>query len=169
VKNTHTFIIDYAYGFHADTCEPDYVSRLRSQATLRAYKKYPDAYIVLSAGMKSVTGDCGPLADMMESYFLREHISPERILRNPKGHDTQSETAAAYALIKKYGGGKVICATSAFHAPRVWCIWVARYGIIPKMFTTKYKPHPGMYLKELVKIPIEIIRSLLLRTRDTQR
>ncbi|MBM3261667.1 hypothetical protein FJY93_04605 [Candidatus Kaiserbacteria bacterium] len=56
------FIVDYAYGFHADTCEVDYVCRLRSLSTIRAFKCYPHARIVLAAGLTERTGDCGPLA-----------------------------------------------------------------------------------------------------------
>jgi hypothetical protein len=48
-RNNQVFIVDYAYGFNARTCEVDYVCKLRCQAALRAFKKYPDAYIVLIA------------------------------------------------------------------------------------------------------------------------
>jgi uncharacterized SAM-binding protein YcdF (DUF218 family) len=153
------FIVDYAYGFHANTCDVDYVSRLRSQAALRALERYPDAYIVLGAGMKEVTGDCGPLADMMRDFLLERGVTSNKILRNARGSNTLAETEAAYALVKSHGGGKVVCATSAFHAPRVWLIWLCRYGIAPTMYTSKLKPRRSEYIRESYKIPRDILRA----------
>lgn len=155
------FIVDYAYGFRANTCDVDYVSRLRSQAALRALEKYPDAYVVLGAGMKEVTGDCGPLADMMRAFLLQHGVASNKILRNAQGSNTLAETKAVYALVKSHGGGKVVCATSAFHAPRVWLIWLFRFGVVPKMFTSKLRPNWHEYLREAYKIPRDIVRALL--------
>lgn len=157
------FIVDYAYGFHAETCEVDYVCRLRSLAAIRALKRFPEAHIVLSAGMKESTGDCGPLANMMENFLKEQGVPAARILPNPKGRDTFSETEAAFDMIQKQGGGKVVCATSAFHAPRVTLIWLFRFGILPSMYTTKLKAPLSETLKELRKIPRDIVRSVLRR------
>jgi uncharacterized SAM-binding protein YcdF (DUF218 family) len=165
MKEEKVFIIDYAYGFHADTCEVDYVCKLRCLAALRALKKFPDAYIVLGAGMKEVTGDCGPLAGMMEDFLDKHHIPKSKILRNPHGNDTLSETEAAYVIVQKHGGGKIICATSAYHAPRVWSIWLCRFGIVPMMYTTALKPSRLEYLHEIAKVPRDMIRALLYRFR----
>lgn len=157
------FIVDYAYGFHADTCEVDYVCRLRCLAALRALKKYPEARIVLGAGMRERTGDCGPLADMMENFLQKHGVSGGKIERNPQGHDTLSETEAVYKLIQKRGGDKIVCATSAYHVPRVWLIWLFQFGVTPEMYATKLKPHFSEQLKEIFKIPRDAIRALIRR------
>ncbi len=164
MKEKKVFIVDYAYGFHADRCEVDYVCKLRCQAALRALKKYPDAYIVLGAGMKEVTGDCGPLAGMMEEFLAEKHLPKEKLLRNPLGNDTLSETEAAFAIIKKNGSGKIICATSAYHAPRVAAIWLFRFGIVPEIYTTSLKPPIPERLLELFKIPWDALRGLIRRS-----
>ena len=159
-KTRQLFIVDYAYGFDARTCEPDYVSRLRSQAALRAFKNHPNAYIILGAGMKEQTGDCGPLATMMRSYLVKEGVPEMRIIMNPIGHDTLSETAAAWDIIKDRDGGKVICATSRFHAPRVWLIWFVRYWTVPTMYVIELKSPLSECWRELYKIPRDIGRIL---------
>lgn len=166
MKTTQMFIVDYAYGFHADTCEVDYVSKLRCQAALRAFKKYPHAFIVLGAGMSDSTGNCGPLADIMEEFLVEKGVPKHMILRNPHGSDTLSETEAAYDIIQKHGGGTIICATSAFHASRVWAIWFFRFGISPKIYTTKLKPPPAEKWREIKKIPADAARAWLSRLRS---
>lgn len=159
MNHKNVFIIDYAYGFNAKTCEPDYIARMRLQAGMRAFKKYPEAHIILSAGMKEATGDCGPLAEMMKNFLIEKGIEPQKIFLNPKGHDTLTETEAAYKIIKEQGGGKIICATSIFHAPRVWLIWLFRFGRVPIIYTSHLKPHWSEYLQEFIQIPSDIIRS----------
>lgn len=42
--------------------------------------------------MKEVTGDCGPLAQMIKDFLVEAGVPPERIYLNPKGHDTLSMT-----------------------------------------------------------------------------
>lgn len=160
------FIVDYAYGFHADTCEVDYVCRLRSLSTIRAFKQYPHARIVLAAGLKERTGDCGPLASMMHDFLVDHDIPASAILRNPYGRDTLTETEAAYRIIRDRGGvthhsHKIVCVTSAFHAPRVWLIWFLRFGIMPTIHVTKLKPRTMReYVIECLKIPRDVIRAL---------
>lgn len=163
MREEKVFIIDYAYGFHADTCEVDYVCKLRCLAALRALKKYPDAHIVLGAGMKDKTGDCGPLAGMMEDFLDKHHISKSKILRNPHGNNTLSETEAAYEIVHRHGSGRIICATSAYHALRVWLIWLCRFGIISTMYTTSLKPSRWERWHEMLKVPRDIVRALLHR------
>lgn len=166
MKSTRVCIVDYAYGFHADTCEVDYVCKLRCQAALRAFKKYQHAYIVLGAGMSESTGNCGPLADMMEKFLVERGVPQKAILRNPHGNNTLSETEAAYDIIQQHGGGKIICATSAYHAARVWTIWFFRFGIIPRMYTTKLKPPKSERWKEIGKIPRDAMQAFLNRLRQ---
>jgi hypothetical protein len=162
------YIVDYAYGFHANTCEVDEVCELRTAAALRALKKYPDAHIVLSAGMSEATGDCGPLADMMMHFLVLKNVPKEKILKNPYGRDTLSETEAAFEIMKHYGLGKVICATSRFHATRVFCIWFFRFGVMPRVFTSQLEPPQSQYWHELLKIPRDIVRSLLHRLSSSR-
>ncbi len=160
MKSRHIFIVDYAYGFDARTCEPDYVARMRLKAGLRALKKYPTAHVILGAGMKETTGDCGPLAEMMKSFLVEKGVPLEKIFLNPKGHDTLTETEAAYDIIRNQGNGKIICATSVFHAARVWLIWLCRFGRLPIIYTTRLKAYWSEYLQEIRKIPRDIVRSL---------
>lgn len=162
---SRVFIVDYAYGFHADTCEVDYVCKLRCQAALRALKKYPNAYIVLGASMREVTRDCGPLADMMKDFLSKHHVPKEKILCNPEGSNTLSETEAAYKIISKSGGGKILCATSAYHAARVWSIWFCRFGIAPDMYITRLKPSASEQWHEILKAPRDVARALFHRIR----
>ena len=164
MKQQQIFIVDYAYGFHADTCEVDYVCVLRSKAALRALKKYPLAKIILSAGMKQSTGNCGPLAGMMREYLLTQGVAPDVILESALGEDTLSETKAAHDIITRLGGGAVICATSAYHIPRVWCIWVFGFSTLPvKFYNTSLAPKFAEHLRELVKIPLDAVRALRYR------
>lgn len=156
----HTFIVDYAYGFKPGTCEVDYVCARRCQAAVRALKKYPDAHIVLAANMKEVTRGCGPLADMMETFLLEQGVPHSHIYRNAVGHDTLSETEGAYEAVKKHGGGRVVCATSLSHMPRVWIIWFFRFGIMPEMYVTKLKTTSRERLHEVIKVPLDAIRAL---------
>ncbi|GEM_PF-2455525 len=165
LQSEKNYIVDYAYGFHANTCEVDYVCRLRCLAALRALKNYPNAHIVLGAGMKESTGDCGPLSKIMANFLLEHGVTREKILENPNGNNTLSETEAAYAIIKKRGGGKVICTTSRFHATRVWLIWFFRFGIGPELFISELKPQQSEYFKEIGKVPRDIIRSIFHRIK----
>lgn len=151
-KKENIFIVDYACGFHKDLCEVDYVSKLRSLSAIRALKKYPDAYLVLGAGMSNVTCGCGDLSSMIDQFLTRHGIEEDRILRNNKGHNTKTETEAAYELILEKGIGKVVCATSSYHALRVWGIWVFRFGITPEMFVSHYSPSFEVSLREFLKI-----------------
>lgn len=155
------YIVDYAYGFNARTCEVDYVCRLRSEAALRALKKRPEAHIVLGAGMKEVTGDCGALADMMRAYLIEKGVPPHRIYSNPHGSDTLSETEAAMDVVRRHGGGRVICTTSAFHAPRVALIWLVRFGRLPYIYTTKRRARRMEIVHEFWKVPRDVARALL--------
>ncbi len=160
----NVFIVDYAYGFNAKTCETDYVSVLRSKAALRAFKKYPFAKIVLGAGMKKATGDCGPLSSMMRDYLITQGVPADSILENPHGHDTLTETKVAWDIIKRHGGGEVVCATSAYHSARVWCIWVCGFGVFPLAFyVTNLNPSHIERVKELLKTPLDAFRALKYR------
>jgi uncharacterized SAM-binding protein YcdF (DUF218 family) len=98
---------------------------------------------------------------MMEEFLHAHNIKKSSILRNPHGNNTLSESRAAYAIITQYGGGKIICATSSWHALRVWLIWFLAFGIIPEIYSTKLKPPRWERLKELIKIPKDGIRALL--------
>lgn len=161
-ENTEpVYIVDYAYGFNPQTCQPDYISNLRTRAALRVLKKYPDARIVLGADMHEETGGCGPLAEMTRSFLHKHGVNPSHILLNPKGTNTLAETEAAYALIRKNGFGKIFCTTSAFHAPRVWLIWLLRYGIIVRIYSTKHKPRLSEWIHETWKIFRDVARIFL--------
>lgn len=155
----HVFIVDYAYGFKPGTCEVDYVCMRRCQAALRALKRYPKAHIVLAANMKEQTQECGPLADMMETFLIQEGVPVSRIYRNAVGHDTLSETEGAYEVIKKHGGGHVVCATSFAHSFRVSVIWFCRFGIVPELYVTKLHMTLRERLYELIKIPCDMLRA----------
>ncbi len=163
MKSEQTFIVDYAYGFNISTCEPNYVARARIKAGLRALKKYPDAHIILGAGMKEKTGDCGPLAAIMEHFLIEEGVVSQKIFLNPEGYDTVTETEAVYDIVLKHGNGRIICATSSFHAPRVWLIWLCRFGRMPRIYTTHLKTPWFEYLHEVIKITTDIARSLIKR------
>lgn len=157
------FIVDYACAFRAHVCEIDYTCKLRSEAALRALKKYPEAKIVLGAGMDEVTGGCGSLAGMMETFFLERGVPRSSILVNPIGHNTLTETEAAYSLIQKEGGGAIVCTTSKYHSLRVRCIWFFRFGIIPKMFTTPLTTTTKGVVREMLKVPFDCVRAFLYR------
>lgn len=159
-----TYIIDYAYGFNARTCEPDIVSKLRTEAALRALRDFPDARIVLGAGMKKMTGDCGALADSMERQLLDYGVSAEKIIRNPRGSNTLDETEAAYDALRTRGDDiYIVCATSRFHGLRVKYIWLFRYGIWPALYASELPARKRDWIRELYKIPRDIIRALVHR------
>lgn len=153
------FIVDYACGFHPFVCEVDYTCALRCQAGLRAFKKNPEAKFILGAGMKNITQGCGSLSDMMKNFLMEHGVDESLIFMNPRGHNTLTETEAAYSLIMKQGGGKIICATSSYHSARVWCIWFFRFGITPEMYTSKLKLNKRSFLKECLKVPLDSIRA----------
>ena len=158
--NEQLFIVDYASGFLPGVCTPDHVSVVRSEAALRAFADNPTAKLVLGAGLRERTMGCGPLADMMRDALLKKGVPESAILENPLGHDTLSETEAAYAVVQQAGGGKIACATSRYHAPRVWCLWFFRYGIIPTMYPAELPPGRVEQLREYCKLPIDSLRAL---------
>ncbi len=162
-NDVNIFIVDYACGFHKGVCDIDYVSKLRTRSALRALKKYPNAYIVLGAGMANVTCGCGTLSSMIEAYLVHLNIPTTRILINDIGFNTKTETEAAYAIISKYNNFKVVCATSGYHALRVWMIWLCRFGIAPEMFISHYSLPVIQQLNEYIKIIPDAILSLLRR------
>ena len=163
MNKTRVFIVDYASSAHPGTCELDYTSVLRSEAVLRALKKYPHAKIILGAGMRNIANDCGTLSDMMSAFLMNHGVSRLSILRNPLGHNTLTETEAAYEIIQKHGGGKVVCATSRYHKARVWCIWFFRFGIRPEIYETKLKMTRKGNIKEMIKVPIDAMRAFTCR------
>jgi hypothetical protein len=167
MENKKIYIVDYAYGFDAGTCEPDYVSRLRSGATLRVLRKYPDANVVLGADMSDVTKGCGPLAGMTRKFLVSQGVSPSKIFLNTKGHDTLTETEAVYELIQKQGMGKIICTTSSFHKLRVWLIWLCRFGVFVKVASVWHKIPLTEWRKEMRKIRRDVRKALALRFRKT--
>ena len=157
------FIVDYACGFHPGICNVDYVSELRSKAAIRALKRYPGAYILLGAGMSYATCGCGSLSQMIDYYLLQHGIPRDKILINDKGYNTITESEAAYEIISSIGMGKVICATTRYHAPRVWLIWLFRFGIVPQLFISNYRLPFNIELHEYAKIVPEIFRSIYRR------
>lgn len=163
MKEEKIFIIDYACGFHPFVCEVDYTCALRCQAALRAFKKYPQAKFVLGAGMENVTQGCGSLAGMMRDFLVEHGVSSQVILSNPHGHNTLTETEAVYEIIQKQGGGKVVCATSRYHVPRVWCIWFFRFGIIPEIYSSKLGLKGKPLVREYLKVPFDCVRALINR------
>ena len=163
MKDPQVFIVDYASGAGSPVCEVDYTCKLRCQAGLRALKKYPGAKFVLGAGMSEATDGCGPLAGMMRDYLIEHGVPSHDIFSNPLGYNTLSESEAVYAIIKKQGGGKIVCATSSFHVVRVWCIWFFRFGIVPEMYSTKLKVGRSAMFREFLKVPAEIIRAFTRR------
>ncbi len=163
MKEEQIFIVDYACGFHPYVCEVDYTCALRCQAALRAFKKYPNAKFVLGAGMGNLTGSCGSLSDMMREFLIEHDVPAQSILVNDKGFNTLTETEAAYKVIEKNGGGRIICATSAYHAPRVWCIWLFRFGVVPEMYVSHLNPNTKDRIKEYIKVPLDAIRAFVHR------
>ncbi len=163
MKNKQVYIVDYAYGFDADSCEPDYVSRLRSQMTLQALKQYPNAKVVLGADMREVTKGCGPLAEMTRKFLIKQGVPDSHILVNPKGYDTFTETEAVYEVIQKQGAGKIICTTSSFHKLRVWLIWLIRFSIVVQVVSVKHKTSAAEWKQEMRKIRRDAWKALVLR------
>lgn len=162
------FIVDYASGFLPEICAPDHISVARTQAALRAFHAYPNAKIVLGAGLRERTMGCGPLAEMMHTALTLQGIPEDAILENALGHDTLSETEAAYAVIVKQGGGTIVCATSRYHMRRVWCLWFFRFGITPKMFPAEIRPSSQEQFREYCKLPVDCLRALIHRfTNET--
>jgi uncharacterized SAM-binding protein YcdF (DUF218 family) len=99
----------------------------------------------------------------MKQFLIEHGVDGYAILINDKGYNTLTETEAVHTLIQRNNGGKVVCATSLYHAPRVWCIWFFRYGITPEIFTSKYRPNLLVLVSEFCKIMPDSIRALLYR------
>lgn len=154
------YIVDYAYGFDRATCSIDRVSKLRTDKAIQVFRRYKNAYIVLAADMSDVTEGCGPLAGMMRTYLTSCGIPEERIVFYPKGHNTFSETEAAYQAIQERDGGRVVAVTSSFHALRVWLIWLCRFGMYVHVFGAKHTvPRKELWIELFEKIPEDIGRS----------
>ncbi len=147
------YIVAYAYGFDHKACGIDRVSRLRCDKAAELFRTYNDAFIVLAADMRHETNGCGPLANMARDYLLSLGIPMGRIILNPAGHNTLSETEAAYERIRERGGGPIIAVTSSFHALRVWLMWLCRFGIPVRIGASWHPISWGEFFGEIEKLP----------------
>lgn len=160
------YIVDYAYGFEPSTCAIDHVSELRTKKAIQVYRNHPNAYIVLAANMSDVTQGCGSLSSMMRAYLVTHGVPAERILENSKGHNTLSETEAAFEIISQQAPGRIVAVTSAFHALRVRLIWLFRFKKSIRVYKAYHPVEFHERRMEFEKLIDDLDLSLLRRIRD---
>lgn len=99
---------------------PDSVSRC--EAAVRSAQKSEESKIIFGVG-HSIPG----LHDATIAWLRDKGWPPERLIVNPKAHNSLGEAEAAIEVLAQYAFPEVIIATSWCHIPRVWLIWQLLY------------------------------------------
>ena len=152
------FVLPYAYGIANDKSGlPDTEARCRCDAALEAAGSLPNAVVVLSAGMADRTVKLGVphLAAASEKYLNLKGWPSAKMLINPKGKDTVTETDAALEAIGNLDS-TVVASTTWYHAFRVWLVWLL-HG---RMVRLRVSWHTASRLNVLRELPA-ILKSLL--------
>lgn len=84
---------------------------------IRLASSFEDAFLVFGVGYKIPN-----LAETTVSY-LSKRWPREKLLHNPKGYTTWTETEAIIEELKKRGTKSAVVVTSWYHMPRTWLIW----------------------------------------------
>ena len=90
----------------------------RGFAALRAANQYSDSVIIFG-----VDYIIPKLAETTLSWLAEHGWPKEKIIFNPKGHNSIGETLAAMEILKLHNAKEVTLATSWYHVPRVWMVW----------------------------------------------
>ena len=78
---------------------------------------YPDAPIIFSGGIGSLTGGAEKEADTARRFFLSQGISTERLILEGEARNTAENASLTESLLADYSGPALLV-TSAFHMPR---------------------------------------------------
>lgn len=164
-----TYIVTYAAGFGRGKSFIDSTARKRCDKALEVARRYENVIFVLGAGISAVglRRHHASLADEMAKYFESKGWPRERIITNPLGYDTVSETAAAIEAIELSSKepAAIIAVTSWYHVPRVFAIW--RWGFGKKVAVVACSSQSSFLgvCKEPFALLIQLIIARHLRTR----
>lgn len=99
---------------------PDEMDRYRE--AIEILRKLKKAILVVTSGVPK--RGTTPHSNALKKYVLEWGIPNHRVIENPAGTDTVTDTIAILEAIKRKSG-PVIVVTSWYHIPRVWIIWTA--------------------------------------------
>ena len=176
------FVVPMAFGRDRVTPVPDREGARRCERAFRIAKRIGDrrdsVWIVLGAGMPHryhEPFDEQTLSDLSERWLIDRGWEPLQIIKNPKGCNTRTELLAVQEAIERRGEANVHVrlVTSFWHAPRVWLValLVFHRPIRVSMARTTMSPTvlARELLKEAVKLPCEILRTVPMFERLTER
>ncbi len=156
------FVVPYAYGLDRDKSGlPDAEARDRCDVAFRVAYSLSNATIVLSAGMPGYCQRLGSphLAAASQKYLLLKGWPEEKILTNPKGKDTVTETEATMEVIGNSRNASVMATTTWYHAFRVWLVWLIS-GKMVRLRVSRYMARRTGIFREMLAIPKSIVQAL---------
>lgn len=115
------YLMPLAYGAKLGLPDSEAQVRCRPLVNLaRVLRKEKAPYFfVLGAGMPRKTEPhARSLAHAMLRYLLEEGFSKEQIVMNPRGYNTVTEICAVKEVLQHFPSGRIIAATSPWHAKR---------------------------------------------------
>lgn len=142
---------------------PDSVGRC--EAALRAAKQYPDSIIVYGVDY-SIPG----LTETTIAWLNEKGWPAERLIVNPKGHNSLGEAEAVIEVLNQHGAKEIVIATSWYHLPRVWMIFRLLFdGRFSFSVAWATAAPIGSLFREILGIPKSFLTIILQRTRSPKR
>ncbi len=107
---------------------------IRLKRGLRAWRKTPDATILVTGGLfRSPRIQIRPAADMMADWLIRNGVPDKAILRETASLDTFENIRNSLELLKRHGiatdGSNLAVVTEFQHALRFWLTFRLGYGL----------------------------------------
>lgn len=104
--------------------------RLTSFIQLAQY--YPNARLVFSGGNASTDIDKPTEAEIVETYFLKSGISPERLFIENKARNTAENASYSRKLVNPQADETWLMITTAYHMPRAMGVFCQQdWNVIP--------------------------------------
>lgn len=119
-------INDVRGGYELDRSGDRYVEALRLAAI------YPEAKVVISAGLGDIEQSGEPEALAGGRFFIDMGVAPDRLLLESASRNTEENAQLTKALVEPKAGQTWLLVTSAFHMPRsVGLFRRADFDVVP--------------------------------------
>ncbi len=133
---------------------PDTIGRC--EAALKVARRSENSFIIFSVGYSIPR-----LTETTIAYLKESGWPQEKLILNPKGYNSLTETEAAIEVLDKHQTKEVVVATSWYHVPRIWLIWQLKYKSNVKFSVAWQTARPiWSILYEFLAIPKNILVML---------
>ena len=90
----------------------------RVTALVELARRYPDARLVVSGGIGSLTGGPAHPARALEAFYRRQGLDVARITFEERSRNTEENAVFSRQLVRPGPGERWLLVTSAYHMPR---------------------------------------------------